>query len=272
MQVPDAPPAELPAPSPDATPPPAPILPGKTGETALFPPTPLAWRLYIAAGLLGLFVAASVTRETIGLRGQSLAGIFFFFGIVTLFSNNLRAVNWRTIGWGIGLQLLLALLVLRGKVTLGEHSYSVYGLFERLGDVVRTFLGYSSEGADFVFGNLAHPDHMHAVFGDKYVFPFAFVALPTILFASAFFTVLYHFGILQVCVRLLAKIMMYLMRTSGAETLFVAVNVFMGQTEAPLIVKPYLPRMTNSEMFALMASGMAHISGGMAAVPAGSLL
>jgi CNT family concentrative nucleoside transporter len=74
------------------------------------------------------------------------------------------------------------------------------------------------------------------------------------------------FGILQVCVRLLAKIMVYLMRTSGAETLFVAVNVFMGQTEAPLIVKPYLPRMTNSEMFALMASGMAHISGGMAAV------
>ncbi len=266
MQVPDEPPAELTSPPPDPTPALA------SPETALLPKTPLAWRISIAAALLGLFAAVSWSRETIGLRGQSLAGIFFFFGIVALFSSNLRAVNWRTIGWGIALQLLLAVLVLQGKVTLGEHTYSVYALFEGMGDVVRHFLSYSNRGADFVFGNLAHADHMQTAFGDKYVFPFAFVALPTILFVSAFFTVLYHFGILQVCVRCLAKIMVYLMRTSGAETLFVSVNVFMGQTEAPLIVKPYLPGMTNSEMFALMASGMAHISGGMAAVPAGSLL
>ena len=95
------------------------------------------------------------------------------------------------------------------------------------------------------------------------MFQFAFVALPPILFVSAFFTVLYHFGILQWFVRLFARVMVYLMRTSGAETLSVSANVFMGQTEAPLIVKPYVPRMTNSELFVLMVSGFAHISGGM---------
>ena len=98
------------------------------------------------------------------------------------------------------------------------------------------------------------------------MFQFAFVALPPILFVSAFFTVLYHFGILQWCVRMLAVVMVHLMGTSGAETLSVAANVFMGQTEAPLIVRPYVPRMTNSELFALMASGMAHISGALMVV------
>src|SRR6266480_619030 len=90
------------------------------------------------------------------------------------------------------------------------------------------------------------------LFPEDYMFQFAFVALPPILFVSAFFTVLYHFGILQWIVRLMARVMVYLMRTSGAETLSVSANVFMGQTEAPLIVKPYVPRMTNSELFTLM--------------------
>src|SRR4029434_3028216 len=99
--------------------------------------------------------------------------------------------------------------------------------------------------------------------GKEFLFIFAFKALPPILFVSAFFTVLYHYGILQWCVRLLARVMVYLMRTSGAETLSVSANVFMGQTEAPLIVKPYVPRMTNSELFTLMVSGFAHISGAM---------
>src|SRR5207253_5931860 len=102
--------------------------------------------------------------------------------------------------------------------------------------------------------------------GVKFLFPFAFKALPPILFVSAFFTVLYHFGILQWCVRIMARIMVYLMGTSGAETLSVSANVFMGQTEAPLIVKPFVPKMTKSELLALMGSGMAHISGGMMAV------
>jgi concentrative nucleoside transporter, CNT family len=248
-----------------------PVEPAVAPPQVIFhPPTPLSWRLAILAGIFAVAGVAYAMRGAIGLRGQSVAGIIFFFGIVAAFSANLRAVNWRTIGWGIALQALLALLVLKGRITFGEGEdqveYSVYAAFERAGEVVKAFIGFSDKGAEFVFGNLARPDHLANVFGADFLFPFAFKALPPILFVSAFFTVLYHFGVLQVCVRVLAKVMVYLMGTSGAETLSVSANVFMGQTEAPLIVKPYVPRMTNSELFALMASGMAHISGGMMAV------
>jgi CNT family concentrative nucleoside transporter len=228
--------------------------------------TPLAWRLAIGAALALIAGVAYLAQDVIGLRGQSVAGILFFFGIVAMFSRNLRAVNWRTIGWGIAIQLLLALLVLKAKVTIGDTEYSVYAAIERMGDAVKTFMGYANNGAEFVFGNVANPEHMNAAFGKNYLFPFAFYILPPILFISAFFTVLYHFGILQICVRGMARVMVHLMGTSGAETLSVAANVFMGQTEAPLIVKPYVPRMTNSELFVLMASGMAHISGSLMAV------
>src|SRR5262249_42297225 len=134
------------------------------------------------------------------------------------------------------------------------------------GRVVKALISFSDKGAQFVFGNLARPGDIALNPGVDYLFIFAFKALPPILFVSAFFTVLYHFGILQVCVRAMAKVMVYLMRTSGAETLSVSANVFMGQTEAPLIVKPYVRRMTNSELFTLMVSGFAHISGGMMVV------
>lgn len=244
-----------------------PVEPGSAPPPVISaPPTPLSWRFGILAAIIALALIAYAARNTIGVHGQSLVGIFFFFGIVAAFSANLRLVNWRTIGWGIALQALLALLVLKGRITIGQTEYSVYAAFQRAGDVVKAFIGFADKGADFVFGNVAHPEHLADVFGDNFVFPFAFKALPPILFVSAFFTVLYHFGVLQVAVRVLAKVMVYLMGTSGAETLSVAANVFMGQTEAPLIVKPYVPRMTNSELFALMASGMAHISGGMMAV------
>lgn len=227
------------------------------------PPTPLSWRFAIAATILSIAGAAYLLRTPIGLRGQAAAGMVFFFGLVAVFSSNLRAVNWRTIVWGIALQLILALLVLRVPF--------VYQGFKKAGDFVKLFIGFSDEGARFVFGNLADSrpppnGSWSRLFGADYMFQFAFVALPPILFVSAFFTVLYHFGILQWCVRQLAKVMVYLMGTSGAETLSVSANVFMGQTEAPLIVKPYVPRMTNSELFALMVSGMAHISGGMMVV------
>lgn len=231
-----------------------------------YAPTPTSWRVGIAAVIFSLAAVAYVSRETIGLRGQAMVGILFFFGIVAVFSSNLRAVNWRTIGWGIALQVALAWLVIKGKITIAGSEYSVYKAFDRAGDLVKAFISFSDAGAEFVFGNLSRPDHLIEVFGKNFLFPFAFKALPPILFVSAFFTVLYHFGILQWCVRILARIMVYLMGTSGAETLSVSANVFMGQTEAPLIVKPYVPRMTNSELFALMASGMAHISGGMMAV------
>jgi concentrative nucleoside transporter, CNT family len=255
MQTPDP---NSPAPAfAESTPPPA---------VRHYAPTPILWRFGIAIAISAIALIAYAAQDMIGLRGQALAGILFFFGIVAVFSTNLRAVNWGTIGWGIALQLALAILVIRGRFTLGGEEYSVYNAFNRAGDLVKAFIGYSDAGAEFVFGNLSHPEHLFEVFGKNFLFPFAFKALPPILFVSAFFTVLYHFGILQWCVKVLARVMVYLMGTSGAETLSVSANVFMGQTEAPLIVKPYVPRMTNSELFALMASGMAHISGGMMAV------
>jgi CNT family concentrative nucleoside transporter len=243
-----------------APPPGADVLPPAAEALA----TPLSWRLAIAAGIIVLAVVAYLARSAIGLRGQALAGVFFFFGLVAVFSSNLRAVNWRTIGWGVALQLVLALLVL--KVDAVRQG------FEAVGVVMKKFIGFSDAGAAFVFGNLSDarpPDRggtWSKLFGAEYMFQFAFVALPPILFISAFFTVLYHFGILQWCVRMMARVMVHLMGTSGAETLSVSANVFMGQTEAPLIVKPYVPRMTSSELFALMVSGMAHISGGMMVV------
>jgi CNT family concentrative nucleoside transporter len=228
------------------------------------PPTPLSWRFAIALAVILLGGAAYIFQPVVGVRGQALAGVFCFFGLVAIFSTNLRAVNWRTIAWGVGLQILLALLVLKVD--------AVYRGFEEVGGVVKQFISFSDEGASFVFGNLADARPPEAggtwspLFGNNYVFQFAFVALPPILFVSAFFTVLYHYGILQWCVRMMAWGMVRLMGTSGAETLSVSANVFMGQTEAPLIVKPYVPRMTNSELFALMTSGFAHISGGMMVV------
>lgn len=230
----------------------------------IYPPTPISWRLGIVAGLAALMLLAYLLQDTIGVRGQALAGIFFFFGIVAAFSANLRAVNWRTIVWGIVIQVLLAFLVL--------DIPFVHSGFEYAGAVVNKFIDFSHEGASFVFGNLADPRPESAggtwsrLFPTGYAFQFAFIALPPIIFISAFFTVLYHFGILQFIVRLFARVMVHLMGTSGAETLSVAANVFMGQTEAPLIIRPYVPRMTNSELFVLMASGMAHISGGLMAV------
>ncbi len=242
---------------------PASPAPVESTDTPLTP-TPLRWRLAIALAIATVGGMAYLIQPAIGTRGQAVAGVFCFFGVVAMFSTNLRAVNWKTIGWGVALQLVLALLVLK--------VHAVYQVFEVAGSVVKQFIGFSDQGATFVFGNLADARPPAAggtwsgLFGAGYAFQFAFVALPPILFVSAFFTLLYHFGILQWCVRQLARAMVHLMGTSGAETLSVSANVFMGQTEAPLIVKPYVPRMTKSELFALMVSGMAHISGGMMVV------
>jgi len=222
------------------------------------PPTPLSWRIGIGAAILVLGGFAYLTREALGPRGQAAAGVFCFFGLVAMFSANLRAVNWRTIGWGIALQIILAVLVLKVP--------AVHRALEQVKEVVVQFINFSDKGAEFVFGNLARPGDIALNPGKEMLFMFAFKALPPILFISAFFTMLYHYGILQRIVRLMSLAMVYLMRTSGAETLSVSANVFMGQTEAPLIVKPYVPRMTNSELFALMTSGMAHISGAMMVV------
>jgi CNT family concentrative nucleoside transporter len=231
---------------------------GPPPEAAL-PPTPWRLRLVIltALGILGTSAYFAATAFTSANQIQSAhrvqagCGFVFFLGLAALFSTSLQSVSRKTLLWGIGFQFVLAVLVL--------YSRDVQALFRWVGDGIEALIIASDKGAQFVFGDLS-------VVNGKAGFVFAFKALPPIIFVSSFFSVLYYLGVLQFFVRLMARVMMYLMGTSGAETLSVSANVFMGQTEAPLIVKPFVPRMTRSELLALMGSGMAHISGGMMAV------
>ena len=166
------------------------------------------------------------------------------------FSTNRRAVKWKIVGWGVGLQLLFGFLVL--KFDWGRSVMSAAG------EKVNELLHYAFAGASFVFGPLAQPD-------GKMGFVFAFAILPTIIFMAAFFSVLYHFGIMQLVIKGAAWVMTRLMGVSGAESLDVAASIFMGQTEAPLTIRPFLPRLTRSEMMTVMTAGMAHVSGGIMA-------
>jgi CNT family concentrative nucleoside transporter len=226
-------------------------------------PSDRALRLGAAALALVLAAAAFALRDAINPRVQGVAGIVCFLAVVASCSTNLRAVNWRTVGWGMALQIALALFILKFEIGGVRPGYV---LFSKVGEIVKQFLEFTNAGSQFVFRVLADPVAMDKVFGAGQGFVFAFTALPTIIFVSSFFTVLYYFGVLQFIVRLFARGMMYVMRTSGAETLSAAANVFMGQTEAPIIVKPYVPAMTQSELLALMVGGMATISGGVMAV------
>jgi CNT family concentrative nucleoside transporter len=223
--------------------------------------TPL--RVAAAALALGLGLAVFLLRNSLNPRVQGLAGIIVFIAIIAACSRNLRAVNWRTVGWGIALQVGLALAIL--KLEIGGVRPG-YVFFSRIADVVKQFLEFTNAGSQFVFGALANPATVEKGFGPGNGFIFAFTALPTIIFVSSFFTVLYYFGVLQFIVRIFARAMQFALRTSGAETLSAAANVFMGQTEAPIIVKPYVPAMTKSELLAMMVGGMATISGGVMAV------
>ena len=219
-------------------------------ETPL-PPTPWKWRAAIAVSVLVVATAAYLLHTSLGYRVQAGAGVLCFLGVAAFFSNSLQSVSRKTLLWGIGLQFTLAIAVL--------HSGYVRSAFEAVGIGINTLIEASDKGADFVFGSLSKVDGPAG-------FVFAFKALPPIIFISSLFSVLYYVGILQLFVRGMAQVMRYMMGTSGAETLSVSANVFMGQTEAPLIVKPFIPGMTRSELLTLMASGMAHISGGMMAI------
>lgn len=257
------------------TPAPAPGLAeeGPPPEVPL-PPTPWRARLLIGAGVALVGLSAYLLHEQFGYRVQAGAGIISFLGLAAMCSKSLQSVSRKTLLWGIGLQFVLAVAVI--------HSDYVQAVFRGVGVGISALIESSDKGAKFVFGDLADPtpppSSSVAAVGSGLMtagelqrrppkpFVFAFRALPPIIFVSAFFSVLYYLGVLQLLVKLMARVMMYLMGTSGAETLSVSANVFMGQTEAPLIVKPFVPRMTRSELLALMASGMAHISGGMMAV------
>ena len=228
-------------------------------------PPPADRSLRLAAGALAVALAGAAFffRYSINPRVQALLGIVCFIAVIAACSNNLRAVNWRTVVWGMVLQVGLAVLIL--KLEIGGVRPG-YVFFSKIAAGVKQFLEFTSAGSIFVFGQLANQPAMDKVLGPGQGFVFAFTALTTIIFVSSFFTVLYYFGVLQFIVKIFAKGMMFAMRTSGAETLSAAANVFMGQTEAPIIVKPYVPLMTQSELLAMMVGGMATISGGVMAV------
>jgi concentrative nucleoside transporter, CNT family len=219
--------------------------------------------LIAIAAVIALGAASWLLGQVVGYRGQAAAGALCFIAIVAACSPDLSRVNWRTVLWGIGLQLAFAVLILRVQIGDVRPGYEFFAAVAR---GVGRFLEFTTAGSTFVFGVLANQTKMAETFGPDNGFVFAFTALPTIIFISSFFTVLYYFGVLQFVVRMMARAMMYLMRTSGAETLSATANVFMGQTEAPIIVKPFVPRMTQSELLAMMVGGMATISGGVMAV------
>jgi CNT family concentrative nucleoside transporter len=195
---------------------------------------------------------------------QPIFGAIVIIGIAYAFSTNRRAINWRTVAWGLGLQIVFALIVL--KTAAGQR------LFSTLGEGINRLLGFAGVGAAFVFGPLGNSTVWGRAMtgalgpeGAQYAVIFAFQVLPTIIFIAALFAILYYYGVMQLVVRVFAVVMQRVMRASGAESLNVAASIFMGQTEAPLTIRPYLPNMTQSELMTVMTSGMAHISGGIMA-------
>jgi CNT family concentrative nucleoside transporter len=221
--------------------------------------------LLVLGAAIAVAVAAVVVARVAGLpRIQAVVGLLVIPGIAYVFSTNRRAVDLRTIAWGVGLQITFALIVLRTSV--GQDAFTF------LGAEITKLLAFSGDGAAFVFGPLGDRTVwsriMTGVLGEggaQYGVIFAFQVLPTIIFIAALFAILYYFGIMQLVVRVFAWAMLRVMRASGAESLNVAASIFMGQTEAPLTIRPYLPEMTESELMTVMTSGMAHISGGIMA-------
>ncbi len=183
-------------------------------------------------------------------RFISLLGILAIIGGCFAFSTARKAVKWKIVAWGLGLQLLFGFIVL--QYDWGREIMRIAG------GQVTELLSYAAAGAQFVFGPLANP-------AGPLGLVFAFVILPTIIFMAAFFALLYHLGIMQIVIKGAAWVMTRIMGVSGAESLNVAASIFMGQTEAPLTIRPFLSRLTRSELMTVMTAGMAHVSGGIMA-------
>jgi concentrative nucleoside transporter, CNT family len=183
-------------------------------------------------------------------RYTGILGLLTMLALAYIFSTNRRAIRLKTVLWGLGLQITLAIFVLR--VQAGER------LFQRIGDGAKHLLDFSYYGSEFLFGEIGKQQ-------SSLGFIFAFQVLPTIIFIAAFFAVLYHLGIMQLIIRAGAWVMTTIMGASGAESLNLVASIFMGQTEAPLTIRPFLPELTQSELMTIMTSGMAHVSGGMMA-------
>ena len=184
---------------------------------------------------------------------QGLIGVFVLLGIALMLSNNRNQINLRTISWGLGLQLVFGILIL--KTPLGKP---IFGFFDR---VITKLISFSDAGSDFLFKSLNPGVGYHEALVN-----FAFRALPTIIFFSSLMTVLYHFGIIQRVVKWIAQLMQKTMGTSGPETLSISGNIFVGQTEAPLMVRPFIQTMTRSELMAVMTGGFATVAGGVLAL------
>jgi CNT family concentrative nucleoside transporter len=179
-------------------------------------------------------------------RFTGILGLLTMLGLAYAFSTDRRAINKKTVAWGLGLQFAFAVFVL--KIDLGRT------LFQKAGDAVTRLLSYAFAGSQFVFGDLGKQ-------GSHLGFYFAFQVLPTVIFICALFAVLYYLGVMQLVIKAAAWLMIRLMGVSGAESLDVAASIFMGQTEAPQTIRPFLPDLTYSELMTVMTSGMAHVSG-----------
>jgi CNT family concentrative nucleoside transporter len=182
-------------------------------------------------------------------RFTGLLGLLVFLGLAYAFSTSRRAIQWKTVAWGLGLQVVFAFAVIKWN----------YGqvILKTVADFISGLLSHSVDGSSLVFGYLGVPSNPLSVF--------AFAVLPTIIFVSAFFAIMYHIGLMQQIIKVVARIMQWTMGTSGAESTNVAASIFMGQTEAPLTIRPFLAGATRSELMTIMTSGMAHVSGGIMA-------
>ncbi len=218
----------------------------------------------IVGGAVVLAVAAGLVAQAGVPRAQAIVGLVVILGIAYLASTRRRAIDLSTVAWGLSLQFAIAWFVLRR-----DEGRAV---FAAAGNGITRLLAFADVGSSFVFGALGNkqiwPQIVTTVLGPsgaQFGTIFAFQVLPTIIFIAALFAILYYFGIMQIVVRGFAWGMRRVMKASGAESLNVAASIFMGQTEAPLTIRPYLPEMTESELMTVMTSGMAHISGGIMA-------
>tara|TARA_B100001250_G_C19781612_1_gene782118 strand:+ start:474 stop:1694 length:1221 start_codon:yes stop_codon:yes gene_type:complete len=187
------------------------------------------------------------------MRFTGLFGIVALLGIAYLLSNNRKEIKPRTILWGIGLQLLFAIIILKIPFVKSQFS-NIDGIFKKL-------ISFSDAGSDFLFTSFIPDVGYHVAMVN-----FAFRALPVIIFFSSLIAVTYHFGIIQYIVKWVAKVMELSMKTSGAETLSISANIFVGQTEAPILIRPFINNMTKSELMAVMTGGFATAAGSVLAL------
>jgi concentrative nucleoside transporter, CNT family len=186
-------------------------------------------------------------------RLVSVVGLLVMVATAFALSENRKNINWRTVVSGIVLQIVLGLLIL--KTDTGQ------AIFEGARSFFTGILNFTNKGSEFIFGSLTD--------GKKVGFLFFTMVLPTIIFMSSLMSILYHIGIMQIIIRGTAKVMVKVMGTSGSESLAAAANIFAGQTEAPLVIRPFIEKMTKSELMALMTGGMATVAGGVLAAYVG---